>query len=138
MAISFLSSFFNPIAYAGQHVSVTKAADQYATEHSPSAAINLESVTEVSFKEDRQHWIEECAGFLKARDFGYSRANCITACARKFDQDSINEEAKNAIAKRAITEKAEVQANTAKNTQVIVILIAAFLLAGLLIYLFFS
>ena len=133
-----LGLIINPIGYLAEHVSSEQAAREYASSHSPSGGINLDSITQTGFITDRQHWIDGCTEGVKSRDSLYTRSKVAGNCAAQFDQNSITQDVNNALQKRAIDEQAANKATVAQNTKYILYLIAAFLFVGLILYLFLS
>ena len=135
---SIMGIILNPVGYVFQHTSIHKEADKYAAAHPPGAGLNPATETEVSFAQNRQGWIDGCAGTLRSIDAGYSKAECQTNCAGKFDGDPGVISVRNSLQQHAIVEKQQIQAQTESNNKKAILLIIGILLAGLLLYLFLS
>jgi hypothetical protein len=113
------------------------ARDFYGS-HKPSAGIDERTVTELSFKEARQSWVDACTGDVKSNGIFHNRTTAATNCAGQFDSDPDIKRIKSLLTERATAEKANVIGLTSKNTQTLLKLIGGFFLLGVLFYLFFS
>lgn len=82
---SWIKIIANPAGYSAQRKSPSEAARIYASQHSPSQFLKI-SYDELSFKENRNKWIDGCASKLKSDDVGKSIANCRNACAGEYDR----------------------------------------------------
>lgn len=134
---SWFGLIFNPVGYMAQHKNVEQASHDYADTTPPAAGLD-EKTTEAGFIEYRSAWIDQCAGTLKTRDVGYTLANATRNCSARFDEDPDVQAAKAQIEEQAAAEKKRIEDDTQKARTQTFYLLAAFLIAGLLLYLFLS
>lgn len=141
MDLNFTSSYFglvfNPVGYMAQRVPVEQASRDYAKKNPPSAGL-LSGMDEVTFKEYRQSYIDQCAGKLKSDDVGKSLANASRNCAARFDESSQVRQLRADIQEQANNDRSFVLGQSLQNRNTLILLIAAFLIVGLLLYLFLS